>query len=321
MSRISRYQESIVKCIRSKSSYSNFIKEYGIDELVQLCDHEAAMVLLTILNSHCKKKHINGHHGYYMASGVDLLMIYVMINDNLEYYQKKFGLLQTNNVKQQAVTFVYECLLQNIETLEGTLPEVTSDTKKYFRQMTSYLHKKITEITEFKEFSPTSKVKRTDIIKFKFSDRNIIENKYKNLLLIENDILTEHIDRTYGAVCQCAFVFGWMLGMGEEKMIPNLEKLGLYFGTMIKIAKDFQNLERDINNSSCGYSLNIIVNNGIHNAFDLFDRCKVKLNEGCMLMGIHNITIKEVMDFVEKIFDTNLEKAELDLESKYSSFD
>jgi geranylgeranyl pyrophosphate synthase len=160
---------------------------------------------------------------------------------------------------------------------------------------------------------------KTDIIKFKFDDFNATLDKYKKLKLVNKDTLIDHINKTYGATCQCAFVVGWLLGLGDHKMINNLERLGTHLGLLIKLANDFVNLERDIKYTE-QRSVNMLVNYGVHQSFDLFSDSKVKLIEGTMTFVIYNPTIKEVIYFIEKKFDMCLNNTELELDSKYSSF-
>jgi hypothetical protein len=109
------------------------------------------------------------------------------------------------------------------------------------------------------------------------------------------------------------------MGLGDEKMIRNFEKMGTHLGILIKLANDFQNLERDIETSD-GVTYNLIANYGIHECFKLFDENKLKLLEGCLTLNVYNTTIKEVIDHIEKKFDDRLKNTDLELASKYSSF-
>ena len=320
MSRISRYQESISRFIKTKSSCSDIIKSNSnIENIVNLNDHESSIILLTILNGQYKKKNLKSHHGYYMASGIDLMLTLVILNDNINYYELKFGKNNIKNLLSQVPIYVFECLSQNIETLENIIEK--DKVLKIQRKITSYIHKKLLDITKYEELKSNKKVHKTDIIKYKFNDKNIINNKYRKLNLIDKDILIDYVERTYGSVCQCAFVAGWLLGLGDEKMINNFERLGTHLGLLIKLSKDFQNLERDINNTiDNDISYNLIVNYGIHECFSLFNESKLKLLEGCLTLDVYNITIKEVIDYIEKIFDTQLKNTDLELNSRYSSF-
>ena len=318
MSRISRYQESISKFIKSKSPYSEIIKPNNNNEtLLSINDHGASIMLLTIFNSQKKKRKFKSHESYNIASGIDLMMSTVMINDSLNYYKTTFGEAPIKNFTNQSPLYVYECLTKNLETLENIIEK--DKVHKLQGKIYSYFNKKMLEISMFENIKGTDHVHKTDIIKYKFNNKNIINLKYKKLKIIDKDILVDYVDRTYGAVCKCAFVLGWLLGAGEEKQINNLERLGTHFGLMIKLANDFKNLERDITHAdTC--SCNIIVNCGIHESFALFDESKLKLIEGCFTLDIYNTTIKEVTDHIEKCFDNCLKNADLELNSRYTSF-
>lgn len=319
MSRISRYQESIVRFVKTKSSYSDTIKSnIEMENLINTNNHEPSIILLTVLSGLYKKKNMKSHHGYYVASGIDLLMLYVIINDNFTYYENKLEKENLKNILNQTPIHIFECLSQNIETVENSFEK--DKITKIYRKINTFVHKKVLEITKYKEFVGIDHVHRTDIIKYKFTDKNIINSKYRKLKIIDKDILIDHIEMTYGSVCQCAFVIGWLLGLGDEKMINNLERLGTHLGFLIKLSRDFKNIERDINYSNNDVSMNLIINYGIHECFALFMESKIKLLEGCLTLDIYNITIKEVIDYIEKGFDCQLKNTNLEMESKYSSF-
>jgi len=316
-SRISRYQESISRFIKTKSSYCEILKfNNNLENLISVNDHEASIILLTILNGQLKKKNLKSH-GYHMASGVDLMMSVVMINDNLTHYEDKFNASVVKNFINQAPIYIYECLSQNIETLENMIDK--DKTSKTHRKIHSFLHKKMLNVTKYENIIGSEKSHKTDIIKFKFEDKTLINSKYRILKIVGKDTLLNYVERTYGTVCQCAFVLGWLLGLGEEKAIPNLEKLGTSLGIIIKLSNDFKNLERDMTTSN-GMSYNLIINFGIHECFSIFDDNKTSLIEGCLLMDVYSITIKEVIDNIEKKFDTHLKNTDLELNSRYSSF-
>jgi hypothetical protein len=319
MSRISRYQESILKFIKTKSNYSDFIKsDKDIESLIEVNDHETSIILLTILNGLYKKKKLRAHHGYYMASGIDIVMNYVMINDNITFFNSKYNEKIIKKISRQMPIYIFDCLSQNIEASENVIDD--DKVMKLQRSVTSYLHKRMIEITDFYEFNGEHKVHRTDIIKFKFKNKKIIDDTYRKLSVIDEDILMKYINNTYGSVCKCSFVLGWLIGFGEEKMIPELEKLGIHLGLMLKLSHDFKNIERDMENTKNNISTNTIINYGIHHCFSLFNESKTKLLEGCLSLDIYNITIKEIIDLIERKFDTQLQNTDLELQSRYSSF-
>lgn len=316
MSRISRYQESVLKTVTTKSSFCNILKVSNT-EFIDVGDHEASITLLTILNGQNKKLNMKLHHGYYMGAGIDLLMLYNKINDNEIYYTEKYGEKFIKNIKTQTPIHIYECLHQNIETLENFLDK--DKILKIHRKISTYLKNKLLEMMSLDEIVGKSHMHKTDIINYQFDDPHETLQKYKKLKLVDKDILINYINHTYGATCQCAFVIGWLLGLGDPKMINNLERLGLHMGILIKLANDFVNLERDIKYSN-KKSTNMLVNHGVYHSFDLFSESKTKLIEGMLTMDIYNTTIKEVIDFIEKKFDMCLNNTNLEMESKYSSF-
>lgn len=319
--RISRYQKSIENVFKNKSSFSENIKSSTwLDDISNECSYEASIILLTILHNTVKQQNIKMHHGYYMASGINLLIMYIYIIDNLEYYKSKCNISEINSFLTQIPVYVNECLELNLETLTEQM-----DKNKYIKvhkRVSEYLKTKMLNITQYTKLEGNQYVHKTDIITYKFADLSIINNNYKKIKLVTMDILINNINKTYGNVCQCAFVIGWLLGLGDEKMIQNLERLGTHLGFMIKLSRDFEKLERDVKyvDSVNNTSSNIIVNHGIHNCFKLFMESKTKLIEGCLILKIRSDTIKEVIDFIERRFDFYLNNADLELESRYSSF-
>lgn len=318
MSRISRYQGSISKFLITKSCFAKTIKDNKIfDDIMNTTDHLAPVILLTVLNNQYKKKNFKTHHGYYMASGIDVLMTVANIFDNETYYKTKFGVKPINDFISEMPFYVFKCLSQNIETLESLVNK--DDIIKMYHQAINQLQNKISKIVQRNELTGTTAVKKTDIVKFHFSNKQLIQTKYKKLKKIDRDILIAHVDQKYGLVCQIAFIMGWLLGMGDEKMLTNLERLGTHMGLMFKISNDFNTLERDITHSD-KVSYNLIVNYGIHECFSLFMESKIKLLNGCLSMNIFSNTMKEIVDHIEKQFDNCLKNTDIELNSVYSSF-
>jgi hypothetical protein len=318
MSRISRYQESVCKFIKTRSAYCDIIKNNTIESIINLNDHSIAIMLLTIMNGQYKKKKMKSYQGYYIASGVDLMMTTLILKDNIQFYKNKFGKTIVNNFIEQSPIHIYNSYLKNSQIIT----EIITDNKKQEKlqkKIQKYLLNKLLDVTKCHDINIDGKVHRTDIIKYNFTNKDTIEKYYKNLNLLNENELINYVENTFGAVCQCSFVLGWLFGDGDEKNIAQLEKMGTQFGYLIKLSLDFEYLEQNIINSKLS-STNCIVNLGIHKCFDIFDENKTKLIEGMMYLGIYNITIKEVMDNIEKNFDKYLENADLELQSKYTSF-
>ena len=325
MSRISRYQSSVSKFIENKTLYFDYIKSSLKNDKVKqnnflnINDHEISIILMTVLNNQIKKNNIKSFHGYYLASSIDLLMSVVFIRDNMSYYENLFNKKLINNLLNLCPVYFNDGLTQNFDSLDN----VEKDKDKVIKiqkMLSNYTNKKLVDILRKDDYYGSRKVHKTDIVRYRFSDKNIINDKYKNITLLEQDTLLDYIDRTYGYVCQLSFVYGWIFGFGDEKAIPQLEKAGSSFGLLLKIATDFDNIDRDINFTNGGMSHNLIVNIGIHKCFELFNECKIKVLSSFYTFDLYNITVKEVIDFIEKKFDTKLNNTDLEMESKYSSF-
>lgn len=320
MSNLNRYQESIIKVTKTKSCIAPFIKNNKIlDSILTEVEHYAPIILLTITNNQTKKKGIKAYHGYYMASGIEMLMVMVEILDNRRYYENKYGKNGIDNILAKLPLYIFKCLQQNIETLEDSNPDKKENILKIFSKTVDYLHKKIENIIDNTQLIGSVKVKKTDIIKYEFFNKNIINEKYKKLKRIDKDKLTNYIEQKYGSVYQCAFYIGWCLGFGDEKLLNNFERLGTHFGLIVKLVRDFVNLEKDIDNS-IETSSNMIINYGIHTCFSLFSESKLKLTEGAMILGVFTSSIKEILNTLESKFEYCLTKTDLELKSMYSSF-
>lgn len=320
-SRINKYQDSIIRFTKSKSCFSKFIKDNKIlESIISDSDNLAPIILLTVTNNQNKKKGLKTHHGYYMASGIEMLMVMIHIIENKKYYEIKYGKSNIETIISELPIHVFKCLSQNMETLENLSDKDKKDTiLKIYHKTLDYLYKKILLINQQNILTGTTKVKKTDIIKYNFSDKKIIDEKYKNLKRVDKDKLINYIDQKYGSIYQCSFYIGWLLGFGDEKLVNNFERLGSHLGLLVKLIRDLQYLERDIDNA-VGCSSNMIINYGIHECFSLFYDSKLKLIEGAMILDIYTVTLKEILNHLEYRFNQFLSNTELELKSMYSSF-
>ena len=149
----------------------------------------------------------------------------------------------------------------------------TEQINKINKKMHSIFFEKFSIIIDFFELKGTNKMKKTDIIKYKFINDNVIDDKYKNLNKIDDLDFMKYINNKYGTIGQCVFLFGWILGSGDlnSKKLDAIAKIGTYFGILVKLSRDFVNLENDINRAK-NVSNNYVINNGIYNSFVLFDK-------------------------------------------------
>ena len=297
MSRVIRYQESIIRFIKTKSGYTDIIKDdKDLPSLINEMQHEPGIIFLTVMNSQCKKRKTKTPNGYYLASGFNMLLLCAIIYDNLPYYEQTYNVSLIRNFINQVSIYFLQSYSENIETLENNIEE--KKLNKIQNKVNAFIYKKISDIVLYEYLEGEDKVHKTDIIKYKFQEEKTID-KYRKLKIIDRDKLLGYVERKYGNICQCAFVMGWLYGSGDEKSIGNLE--------------------RDIKYSK-NDSYNLIVNYGIHECFKLFDESKCKLLEGCITLDVYNFTLKEIIDNVEKKFDNYLKNTDLELVSRYSSF-
>ena len=122
MSRISRYQDSVSRFIKTKSAYSEIIKNYNVlENIIKINDHASSIILLTVMNGQCKKRKIKAHHGYYIASGIDLMMTMVILNDNINYFKNRYGKILIKNFIKQAPMYINQSYIQNSDILEDII--------------------------------------------------------------------------------------------------------------------------------------------------------------------------------------------------------
>lgn len=317
MSRISRYQDSMSRFIKNKSCINDLqdqhIKHY-IFEIVSEFDHVVSILLLTVLNNQGKK---NGMtlHGYYTASSIEIMMIIIKLLDNEKKYNTKYGSRNVQRIITELIGSINICLSQNIESIQ---PHYAKDkVLKIFHTCIKLINKRITKLISNESLEVDKKIKTTDIIKYHFYDAQKIKQKLVKLKQVKESSLINFINDKYGSVCQLSLELGWLLGGGDEKTLPNLDKIGTYFSIMVKLANDFINIESEIDNSET-YTKNYVVNFGFQNSFELFIDNKQKFIEACILLDIYTNTVKEIVDLIENKVDEVIDKSSPDLKSHYT---
>lgn len=244
----------------------------------------------------------------------------VVVGENIDYYENKYGSPCIQKLMDQSIIFIFSAITQNNKTMENALEPVLYN--KIQKKMLSFLQEKLLLLTERKNIhDKKNKMKRTDIIKYRFKDTDIIDTKYRKLSRIENDDMKKYINDKYGMIGQCTFVFGWLMGGGDQnqKNIDAMMELGSLFGTLVKVVTDFHDVEEHIKYAN-EVSYNYVVNFGIHASFELYDESKIKFIEECMRNNMYSNTIKEVIEELEIMFDDCLKNTDIELESQYSSF-
>lgn len=319
MSKIMKHKENIYNFITTKSCFNNLVNKDLVKDFLESEFCLFPIALLSVFGAQVKKNKIKSYHTLHIASAIILMLLTVAINENKKMYEEKYGKNNIRKLLTQSTIFIFESITQNMVTLENSLG--TENSSKIHKKISSILHEKLLLLAETNIKENNLKIKRTDIIKFKFNNKNIIETNYKKIKRINKDELVNYLNDKYGSIGQCVFLFGWLLGMGTDsiKTIESITKTGNSFGLLVKLTCDFCNLENNINDADEN-SYNFLVNYGIHECFKLYDKNKVNFLEGCMLNEIYNSSIKELIEKIDKSYEKCLKNTDLELCSQYSSF-
>lgn len=324
MSRISKYQEGILKFLKTKS----FVNDLSVPsktilyELLNMSDHIPAILCLTILNNQCKKYDIK-IHGYYLASGIDVMMLMAKVCSSRDYFDNKYGQNIIDNMIIEVINSFYKCITQNIDTLR--LSKNNNINIKLTQLCIEYASKYIPLITQKGTYSSTSKMKKTDLFCLDIADKDYVQYKKKNKL--DKNIIMDDLINRYGSVCKLAMSLGWVLGQGddayftkikdlsEEKTVAKLEKLGDYMGKFLKLHDDFKYIERDIKIGR--FSLNYVINYGIKEAYIELIESKANFIEGSMLLGVESKTSKEIIDMIVRNIEEIVKDTSVDMDTQY----
>lgn len=312
MSRIIRYQEGILKFMKTKSfinKTSSRTKDI-LYELLELSEHIPAILCLTILNNLCKKSDTK-IHGYYLATGIDVMMLMVKVCNNREYFEDKYGINSIDNMIIEVNNWFYASISSNIETLR--LGKNGNIDHNISQLCVEYATKYLYLITKKNTYITSKKMKKTDLFCMENINRYI--NNYKQKKKLTKDILMNEIDARYGSVCKLSLCLSWIIGLGNTKHLNELESLGHYMGIFLKIYDDFRYLERDLLKGVT--SLNYIINYGIKEAYIELIEAKTNFIEGALKLDINTKTSKEILDMIVREIDNIVKDVSVDLESQY----
>ena len=317
MSRISRYQESTDKFIKTKSSLRMISSHNKIllDKLTTKFDHLVSIILISILNNRCRKSKLK-FHGYYIASGIDIGLSISKIIDRYYYYKNIFGINEINNFIPELVSLMYQSVSGNIDSLKLNVNVET--TLKINQYCINYLSNIIGKLTYVNNISSNETINKTDFHGYKFKFKKH-KTKYKKFKKINNDKLFEFIENKYGSICKISLIFGWLLGIGDESEISNLEKMGTSLGKMFKIAYDFDNIDIDLE-YCINYTHNVVINLGIKESVEIFMDNKAEFIEGILKLGLWSTTIKEILDLIENKINIVIGNVDFDENYEYSDF-
>ena len=317
MSRISRYQDSMNNFIKKKSCLSTLegTIRLSFNTISEDFDNMIPIILLTVMNDRSKKHNVS-LHGYFMGCGIELMMSYARITDNITYYSTKMDKFSLSRALMKVPFLSNICLSQNIKHVQTAL---TKDKAiNIFHKTTKILNDKLYDVNDEHIITYTDKIKKTDLVKYHFKKIANPKEKLTTIKKAKRDDLMTYIDKKFGSICQIALMVGWMLGGGEEKCLSILERIGLALGQMVKLSYDFMHLERDIQYNDDGKTTNYVVNMGIQEGFELFFESKVKFLEGCMTLDVYTNTVKEVIDVLERRIEDIIGNSVADLKSQYT---
>ncbi|ATZ80343.1 hypothetical protein BMW23_0285 [Bodo saltans virus] len=317
MSKIAKYKENMYNFLTTKSCFNNFLDKDIIRDFIETDFALFYVAMGTIFSMQVKKNKIKSFHIMHISSAIFLMLLIVAINENTKYYEKKYGEKNIRNILNQATIFILESVMQNIKTMENALGSDNSN--KMGQKINSFIHEKLLLLTECTIIDKKLKMKKTEITHYKFNEPSNLD-KYKKLSRIENADIKKYIDDKYGTIGQCVVILSWLFGMNDnKKSFDSLLKVGSSLGTIIKLIRDFDNLENDIENTD-RLCYNYVVNCGIHECFSFYDDNKLKFIEGAMTNNLYNDTMMEITQCLEKKLENCLKKIPgLELESQYSS--
>lgn len=316
MSRITKYQEQIREFLTNKSFIKNTREttQKIIINMLDESDHFPGILCLTIINNRCKQGNIK-MHGYHLAAGIEALMMVIKVMDNREYYDSVYSYEETSNMIIDVTNWFYDCLAENIKTLKLS-NEDKVDVKIITTVMTkciNYSAKRISKIVEQKLFQDYSRMKKTDIFCIDFEEESI--DNYKGMKRLEKDTMIDNINNTYGMICRLAVCLGWLVGMGDDNNLKELETLADNMGMIIKMHDDFKNYKRDMRFGE--YCSNYIVTHGIKEALILFDKSNIQYAEKSMKTGVETKTCNEIVRVVADFINEVTDNISIDIETEY----
>lgn len=315
MSRISRYQDSVHRFMKHMSCVNDMspgVIRDGILSNIDTLDHTAGIILLTVLNKRGKK--INKtFHGYYMASGMELIEVIISMIDKKE---------KNTEIITEILCHTSYTLTQYIESIQTHFPP--EYVLKAYCSMNKFITNKLSLITKHDTFELENPVKINDLAQCNYSNKTITEEyitgKIAGLKQIKSASIMNYVNNKYGSCYQLSLLLGWELSGGDDKIVKILEKIGNSLGMLVKISTDFGSIEHDILRirTHDTYSTNLIINNGIQNTFELFSDNKQKFIDGCLTTGIYTNTVKEIVDLMEGKIDIIIDNTTLDVKSQYT---
>lgn len=316
MSRITKYQESITKFIKSTSCLSSIESESlkdMVDKLTEETDKYGSILLLTVINNQNKKNKV-GVQGYYAASAVEFLACMVRIKTYLPMYQKEYPTIGTD-----AYPVLYSAVLKSVMSNAEITNRYVKDVHKYqkiYANCVSVVANDFPSLSDHDD--PTKTPKKTDnIFRFYLNQRADLNDKYLDLKLYDRTVLMNRYRKSYCKVFQMAVSLGWLLTGSPEKELPEMNKIGVMFGFVYKIGSDFERIDDDLEHAVESTD-NYLVNCGLQKAYDDYMQFKQNLITLLMTHDLYTRTTKEMLEELDERVDKFIENSHPDVKSSFS---
>src|SRR3989344_213090 len=216
-SRIMRYTTSIEKFIKEKSCMTEVLKkDLKINDILKINNNFTSIIYLTIVTHQMQKNKINHEHGYFIAFSISLLMVIVILQDNITYYNNIYGELVIKNLLEQIPMFVIKSLGKHfiminekskrnkiyVETSKMYMITDKRNLKDIQEYTTELVNTSMLKICKSEILIGTNKMLKTDILDYNFKNKEKAIEKYTKLLKININNMNNYIDNKYGKICE-----------------------------------------------------------------------------------------------------------------------
>lgn len=321
MSRVSRYHESFKTFINKRSCLSDIQDTDLYEPIKKHIDNNQfilPILMLTITNNQTKKNKVS-FLGYYAATSVEFLRIYLELSNNRSTYIKEYGDDKYCRILNILIIWIIKSWNQNMEVVKRHLDD--DKINKLYNSYIGLLYAKFTPDNLLgKNPTKINNVFKSDLHKYYLhkNDKDALD-KFKNINQIDKESMNIMIDNKMGCLGELIVSIGWVLGCGNDSQLNRLAKAGKAFGIMYQLANDFNNIEQDLIKSQNNQTYNYVVNCGIQESYEKFMENKEKFIEEALNLDIFSSTVKEIVDLIEIKVDNVIDNTSPDLKSSYST--
>lgn len=327
MSRLSRYRDSLNRFIKDRSCIfnKNNLPDKNVESLlydqIKNSDLILPILLLTIMNNQNKKNNVT-LQGYYMASCIEFLNVYLNITSNKNMFIEKYGIDNYNKIINYLVMSANKSLYKNLEVVKRNID--SDKAVNIFINCLNIYSEKMShsyvcyDFDNYKTESSSKSKDRQDVIKWYLKNDIDLIKKFKTIEPLSKTSFDEYMNKKVNGITELSMYLGWIIGCGDLKTIKKLKNITKYFSYIYKISLDFHNIKKDISEYN-DHSTNFIINFGLLEAYDTFLTNKQKFIQEAIQLDIFTNTIKEIINFIENRVDKIVDQTSPDLKSNYSN--